>query len=361
MTNKRFLIASGGTGGHFYPGLALGKELKRQGLAVLFIVRRHDPAAQVLDAHKLRYQEIDFMGLPRSVNPLRHLKFCVKLVKSLLQTRKIIKNFRPQVAVGTGGYISFPLIFIAHFMGVKTAVHDSNARLGLANKICGKFADLFMLGLPTPEKVKRAVLTSTPIRREFADPADRTSLLEGLGLVPDKKTVLVVGGSQGAKDLNEAVVACAKKFSVWQFIHITGERWYGVLHDEYAHFKNVAVLPYSHEIYALMKVADLAVCRSGASTLAELTYCRLPAVLVPFPHAAANHQYYNAKILQDAGCAKIVLDDKNLPHTLQAALAELVRRGGDKKLSAMHRAYYRLRLPNPLSAAKEIVKRLRNL
>ena len=175
--NKRFLIASGGTGGHFYPGFALGEEFKRQGCEVLFVVRKDDPAAKVLSAHGLSYKEIDFMGFPRSVNPVRHVKFVCKLVKSLLQTRQILRFFRPDVAIGTGGYISFPLIFMAHFMGVKTAVHDSNARLGLANKVCGKFADLFMLGLPTTEKVKNGVLTSTPVRAEFGLPANRATQL----------------------------------------------------------------------------------------------------------------------------------------------------------------------------------------
>lgn len=359
--NRRFIIASGGTGGHFYPGFALGKQLRKQGLPVLFVIRKNDPAAQTLDAHKLRYKEIDFTGLPRSVNPLRHAKFCAKFFKSMWQTRRILREFKPDVAVGTGGYISFPLIFTAHFMGVKTAVHDSNARLGLANKICGKFADLFMLGLPVDKKIKNSVLTSTPIRREFADRVDRSALLEGLGLDPAKKTVLIVGGSQGAKGLNAAVARLVRKMDSFQFVHITGERWFGVMKEEYAGLKNVAVLPYSHDIYAIMKSADLAVCRSGASTLAELIYCRVPALLVPFPHAAADHQYYNAKILQEAGCAVIVREDKGLANNLQAAFKTFSGRGGRGKLAAMRRAYNRLHIPSPLSAAKEIVKLLRNL
>ena len=358
--NRRFMIASGGTGGHFYPGFALGRQLRKQGLPVLFIIRKHDPAAQVLEAHKLHYREVDFMGLPRSINPVRHLKFMFKFFKSMYQTRHLIKEFRPDVAVGTGGYISFPLIFTAHFMGIKTAVHDSNARLGLANKICGKFADLFMLGLPIDKKLPKAVLTSTPIRSEFAAPADRTALLEGFKFNPAVKTALIVGGSQGARGLNQAVVELIKKTPSWQFIHITGERWYGVLREEYSGLKNVAVLPYSHEIYALMKVVDLAICRSGASTLAELVYCRLPAILVPFPHAAANHQYHNAKILEDAGCARIVQEGENLADELGKMFKGLSAKNG-AKLHAMNRAYHRLPIPNPLKSAQQIVHLLRNL
>ena len=355
--NRRFLIASGGTGGHFYPGFVIGQTLHKQGCAVLFMVRRNDPAAQILETHHLPYQEIDFTGLPRSINPLKHLRFSYKLCKSLLQTRRIIRRFRPDVAVGTGGYISFPLIFMAHFMGIKTAVHDSNARLGLANKICSKFADVFMLGLPIDKTLKNSVLTSTPIRHEFVEPIDRSSLLENLHLNPSYKTALIVGGSQGAKNLNLAIVQNATQHPDWQFIHITGERWYNTLKQMHT-THNVSVLAYSHEIYALIKAADLIICRSGASTLAELIYCQKPAILVPFPHAAANHQYYNAKILEQAGCAVIVPDNESLSETLHQ---ELSRLSGDKAqniLTQMHRAYEKLTIPNPLSTANHIAQRL---
>ena len=358
--NRRFMIASGGTGGHFYPGFALGKQLRKQGLPVLFIVRKNDPACDVLQANRLHYREIDFMGLPRSVNPLKHFKFIVKFFKSLGQMRRLIREFRPDVALGTGGYISFPLIFTAHFMGIKTAVHDSNARLGLANKICGKFADLFMLGLPIDKKMKNSVLTSTPIREEFELPADRNALLSGLQLDPARKTALVVGGSQGARALNAAVVSLAKNNPSWQFIHLTGTRWYETLHSEYEGLNNVAAVAYSHEIYALMKTVDLAICRSGASTLAELIYCRLPAILVPFPYAAADHQYYNAKILEDAGCAKIIREGNELSTQLQESFLQFCADGRDT-LHAARQAYARVKIPNPLTAAKKIAQLLCNL
>lgn len=354
---KRFIIASGGTGGHFYPGFALGKALKQRGCVVLFIVRKNDPAAAILKAAHLKYREIDFMGLPRSINPLRHIRFTGKLLKSLRQTREIIRKFRPHAVLGTGGYISFPLIFTAHFMGIKTAVHDSNARLGLANKICGKFADLFMLGLPIDKKLKNAKLVSTPIRPEFADPTDRNEIFSNLQLDPTRRTVLVVGGSQGAKHLNAAVAQLAKTATTWQFIHITGERWYQDVKNLHGDNPRVVVLPYSHEIYALMQVVDAAICRSGASTIAELIYCQLPTIFVPFPHAAANHQYYNAKILEKAGAALIVTDDDQLSQTLPKAFNQLDKR----KLSLMRYAYLRLRLPNPINAARNIARILMKL
>ena len=171
----------------------------------------------------------------------------------------------------------------------------------------------------------------------------------------------MVGGSQGAKDLNNAVVACAKVFSNWQFIHITGERWFESVRGLYAGLSNAAVLPYSHEIYALMKAVDLIICRSGASTLAELVCCKLPAILVPFPHAAANHQYYNAKIFAEAGCAQIVLDDEQLPTRLSSVFKGLTQGQVSAKLAAMRAGYDKLALPNPLTAAQTIAERLKSL
>ncbi len=360
--NQRIIIASGGTGGHFYPGFALGKAFRARQIKVMFIVRKEDPAIQILKKNNFNYREIDFMGLPRSINPVRQLRFIGKFFKALLQTRQIIKKFHPDLALGMGGYISFPLIFIAHLMGIKTAVHDSNAKLGLANLVCGKFADLFMLGLPLYKKRCRKnspyKLMSTPIRPEFDEDVDRNAVLTKLHLDPGCKTVLVVGGSQGARNLNAAVAKLAKQFSAWQFIHLTGEKWYREVRELHGNNPRVAVLSYSHKIYELMKIADGAICRSGASTLAELMHCQLPAVLVPFPHAAANHQYYNAKILADGRCAVIAKEDNKLFQHLQTAFSQL---NNPRRLSAMRYAYLRLNIPSPIRAARNIARLLMNL
>ena len=352
--NTKFLIASGGTGGHFYPGFALGKALHEQGYQVLFVLRKNDPAANTLAANGLNYTELDLhTGFPRSLNPLRHLAFIKQLITSLQQTRRLIQTFQPDVTLGMGGYVSFPLIFCSHFMGVKTAVHESNALWGLANKVCGYFCDLRLMGLPMQHTFKNAVLTSTPIRGEFAQTVDRAPVLSQLGLHP-APTVLVMGGSQGAKGLNEALPQVIKNAAQWQFIHVTGTRWYDAQVQAYQGLTNVKILPYSEEIYKLMKTADLMICRSGASTLAEIIACELPAILVPFPHAAANHQYYNAQVLADAGCAQIVLEGPQLAGQLQEALGQL----GPVPLTQMRAHYHRLQIPSPLEATTRITQLL---
>ena len=357
MKNKRFLIACGGTGGHFYPGFALGKSLQTQGAEVLFVLRQNDPAASVLSRHHLPYRELTLQtGLPRSFNPLRQFRFMRQLVSSFTQARRLLQTFHHDVVLGMGGYVSFPLIFCAHRLKIKTAVHESNTIWGLSNKLCARFADLPLMGLPMRKTFKKAVLTSTPIRPEFAESVNRAEVLRSLGLQP-LPTVLVMGGSQGAKSLNEALPGLIKAHAQWQFIHLTGTRWYEAQQQAYTGLKNVKTLAYSEEVYKLVKACDLIICRSGASTLAEVMACRVPAILVPYPHAAANHQYFNALVLQQAGCAQVVLDGPQLSGQLAQSFAQCT----PARLSAMRAAYTALALPNPLEATSLITRLLQNL
>ena len=364
--NKRFLIAAGGTGGHFYPGFSLGSLLNKQGCSVLFVVRKGDVASHVLADSKLKFVEIDFCALPRTIRqPWKYFTFIYKFFKSLFQIRTIIKKFRPDVAVGTGGYISFPLILMAHLKGIKTAVHDSNTKIGLANKACSYFTDLFFLGLPINKKIKNSILIGTPIRKEFAEPFNKRKILKDLGLNPDFITVLLFGGSQGAKALNQALIEVVKRLvaenETLQFIHISGERWYQTITNRYGKINRVTVLAYSNEIYDLIHSSNLVVCRSGAGTLAELIYCQKPAILVPLPSAAANHQFYNAKVLQSVGCASIALESSHLEGELYTQMDRILNAPNNSILQTMHENYAKLNLPNPMTASERIAERLKQL
>ncbi len=363
--NKRFLIAAGGTGGHFYPGFSLGKMLNAQGCSVLFIVRKGDIASRVLADNKIKFEEIDFCPFPRSINPWKYVVFVNKLFKALRQTSAIIKQFKPDVAVGMGGYISFPLIFTAHLKGIKTALHDSNTKIGLANKVCSYFTDLVMLGLPTNEKIRRSVLVGTPIRQEFAGECNHKKVLKDLGLNPAFKTVLLFGGSQGARGLNSALIESVKRLVAenenLQFIHISGERWYQTIVNAYGKINRVLVLPYSNEIYDLLKACDLTVCRSGAGTLAELICCRKPAILVPFPSAAGNHQFYNAKVLQSVCCVALVQEGETLQGELYGLMDHILNAPNNAVLHTMQENYTKLNLPDPLTASERIADLLKHL
>lgn len=359
------MIAAGGTGGHFYPGFSLGRTLQQQGCSVLFIVRRADASCAVLEEAKLKYYEIDMRALPRSINPLKYLSFLWHFIKALRQTNQVIGQFKPQVAVGTGGYISFPLVFLSWLKGIKTAVHDSNTKIGLANKICARFVNVLLLGLPLEKNMPRSQLVGTPIRKEFAEPVNTKKVLKDLGLNPSFQTVLLFGGSQGAKALNTALIEAVKKLVAEnddiQFIHISGTRWYQTIVNRYGKVNRVQILPYSNEIYDLIQASNLIVCRSGAGTLAELIYCKKPAILVPLPSAAGNHQFYNAKILQSVGCAALVQENAHLQEQLYTLMDRILNAANNSILSTMQENYSKLNLPDPLTASERIADLLKQL
>lgn len=351
-----FMIAAGGTGGHFYPGFALGKELASRGRDVVFIIKRGSPNAKLLEENELLYQEIDFVSMPRGKNPFKWLDFIWKLILSILEMRRFIESYKPAVCIGMGGYISFPLIFTAHFMGVKTAVHDSNSKIGLANKVCSKFTDMFLLGLPVDKKIKNSYLVGTPIREEFRLKASVEEQNYWTFVTDFSINVLIFGGSGGARALSIAAAKTAKdmlgKTKRLHFLHITGTRDYEEIKNIYGDTEHVELIPYAEDIHALMKAAHIVISRAGASSLAEIYSMAKPAIVVPFPYASDDHQYCNAKIFADKGCIKLIKEGPNLAEDLDHTLRELL--ASPKTLKEMSANFGNLVLPSPLKAAGRI-------
>lgn len=350
---KVFMIAAGGTGGHFYPGFALGLKLIERGHDVIFIIKKGNISAKILQEKEIFYHEIDFEAMPRSLNPFKWFSFFKKFIKSYFYLRQLIKSYKPLACVGMGGYISFPLIFCAHNMGVKTAVHDSNSRLGFANKLSGLFVDKILLGFPLDKKIKKAVLVGTPIRPEFAQGESEPEesyweITTDFGI-----NILIFGGSQGAQSLNLASAQMAlkmtKKSRLIHFLHVSGKRDYEMLKKIYEGASQIELIDYAHDMYALMKAAHVIIARSGASSLAEIVALQKPSVLVPLPTAANNHQYYNAKVLADNGCALLVQQDKDLELKLEQALYSLLR--SPKTLEQIKDNLRISPIPDPLEAA----------
>ncbi len=356
-----YLIAAGGTGGHFYPGIALGKALIEKGESVIFIIKQGSPNIKYLDDNELSFQEIDFVPMPRSKNIKAWLNFIKKFFKTLKQMRQLIKLTEPKWCIGMGGYISFPLIFVAHFMRYKTAIHDSNSRMGLANKACAKFADIVFLGLPINDAPENAILVGTPIREEF-----RKKLTEEEKIYWEMETnfginILIFGGSQGAKKLNYAAAEAFKKLlpqskGRLNVFHITGTRDFEEIKKMYVNISRIAVLPYVEDIYSLMKAVHIIIARSGASSLAEICALKKPSVLIPFPYAADNHQYYNAKLFKDAGLSFLIEESDNLEQDIYNAVKKLLSE--PEHLQKMRASYNNLTLPDPLQAAEKMIAKL---
>ncbi|MFA6092891.1 MAG: undecaprenyldiphospho-muramoylpentapeptide beta-N-acetylglucosaminyltransferase [Elusimicrobiota bacterium] len=352
----RIIIGCGGTGGHFYPGYALGKELRARGHEVLFVLRTEDPAAARLQEEDLSFVEIDLRGLPRRIGP-KLFSFFWKLLGSLKTCRHLLRAWKPDAVVGMGGYLTFPLAAAAKITRTPLILHESNVILGLANKVCRPWAQALALGLPMPvPPAGRSALTGTPIREDLARRADPAASRRTLGLDPARATLLVFGGSQGASAINravpEAAALLAEEGLSFQILHLAGRMNAQETQALYEKSKcKAVVLPYLEDMASAYAAADVALCRSGAATLAELAAQEKPALLIPYPNAAARHQEANARVLESAGAARILLEPlepRSLAEALRPLLADAALR---KNLSS---AYARLGLPSAGASARSL-------
>ncbi|MFA6434629.1 MAG: UDP-N-acetylglucosamine--N-acetylmuramyl-(pentapeptide) pyrophosphoryl-undecaprenol N-acetylglucosamine transferase [Elusimicrobiales bacterium] len=363
---KRILIASGGTGGHFYPGLALADALRAKGgWEPVFLVKKGDSAIDALRQNYYPYAELDMVALPRSLNPLAHLGFLYKFASSLAACLRILKDTGPVLVFGTGSYISFPAILAAFLKGTPSMIHESNAKFGLGNGLCARFASHTTLGLPVKNNPFGAAttLTGTPVRNGFLSYTGPLPARASLGLKEEGPLLLIFGGSQGALRLNRAAAAAVKKLKAkglaFQVIHLAGKNDYAGTLAFYSGLglsgaPYLKVLPYSEEMNLLYAAAGLVCCRSGAGTVAELLYLKKPAVLVPLPTSAGGHQLENARVLADAGTAVVVEQSPAFDAELAAQLERLI--GSAQELERMRSSFSGLAyLPDPGKAAENII------
>jgi len=355
------MIAAGGTGGHFYPGLVAAQALKAKGWEPLLIVRSGDPALAVLEKEGLAALPVDLRGLPRKPGP-ELFTFAVKLAAGLGTVSRAARAFRPDLALGMGGYLTFPLMAAAWRRGTPRAVHESNAILGLANAASAKLGAEIFWGLPPADAAAGGTLVGTPVRPALWERRDKAQSRRDLGLSPDRPTVLIFGGSQGAQGVNAALPLALKSVPGAQALHLAGKGKAEAVAAAYrAAGVDAVVREYLEDMAAAYGAADLVVCRAGASTLAELAAQRAPAVLIPYPHAAADHQNANARVFERAGTA-LRIEESGLGARLGAALGDLlISDGGEKKRRGMSAAYDRLALPAASRAVDGFVEKLEQL
>lgn len=355
---RRVVIAGGGTGGHFYPALALSQALRARGHEVTALVRREDPACRLLDREGLPYVEIDLIGLPRALSP-RLLTFAWKLAASLPALRHVLKDFAPDAVVAMGGYLGFPLVLAAALRGIPRYVHESNVLLGLANRASAALGATILLGWPLPEK-PGSELTGTPVRPALLVRKAAEECRRALALDPDKRTLLVFGGSQGARAINEAVPEALRSLSreevkSLQVLHLAGRGRSGALQAAYDQIGiRACARDYLDDMELGYGAADLVVCRAGASTLNELVAQEKPAVLVPYPHAAADHQMANARFLETRGAVRVAAEGPDFIVRLSAAIKDLLFSNSGALLHDMRRHFKEDDLPSPALAASRM-------
>lgn len=337
----RIIFACGGTAGHINPALAIAEEiLKRESDAeILFIGAEGRMETELIPRAGYEIKTIKITNLSRKINfdsLIKNLQTAKNVVNSIAECKKIFKEFKPDLVIGTGGYVCFPVIFAAHDMGIPSAIHESNAVPGLTTKLLESKADLIMLGYEEskvyykyPDKL---VITGTPVISDFCDEC-MCKAKKDLGLDEDKPFVLSIFGSLGATKMNEVIkelIIESGEDPSFNLVHSSGKAEYNSL-VEYLNLnaydyesKGMYVKEYIYNTADLMRAADLVICRAGASTLAEITASGTPAIIVPSPNVTNNHQEKNARLIENADAAKVILETQLSGSKLLEEINELL-------------------------------------
>ena len=320
------IIVAGGTGGHIYPAIAIMNKIKEneENSEFLYIGTSDRMEKDIIPALGIKFIGLEMTGLNRS-KPLSNIEVLHKFRKAIKESRKIIKEFNPDVVIGAGGYITAPVLYAAHLEGKPVLIHEQNSIPGVSNKFIGTFANRICVSLPNSMNLfpkDKVVYTGNP-RSEEIIKVDKLSKTE-LGFKKNKKLVVVVMGSLGSTTMTEKIKELISAFNDkdYQVLIITGKKYY----DDYKNIEvsdNVKIEPFMDNLINLLKDSDLIVSRAGASTIAEITAIGLPAILVPSPYVTNNHQYKNAKELEDAGACKIVTEEDFSKETIIKAIDDL--------------------------------------
>lgn len=333
----RLVIACGGTGGHLFPGIAVAQEARRRGWETLLLISEKQIDALAVQGHdELRFEKVPAVAMPKILSA-KMPGFLWRLWKTRQHCRKLLREFKADAVLGMGGFTSLPPVWAGRSLGLRTFVHESNAVPGKANKLTARFCTGVLLGLEACAKffpVGKTQVTGTPLRTALLTTPDRAEALKFFGLSETKQTVLVMGGSQGARGVNRAMVEALPLLAAngVQVLHITGPGEYDALKAAYADSPVAAsVVPFCQEMGLAYAAADVAVSRSGGSSLTELSAFGLPAILVPYPTAADDHQRRNADVFTQAGAALAVEESALGGGKLGDLLTSLLADAGERK------------------------------
>lgn len=336
----RIMIGGGGTGGHVFPAISIANALSRMldDPSILFV-----GALGKMEMDKVPEAGYEIVGLPvagfQRRLTWRNITFFFKLLRSMRISRKLIRIFGPDIAIGVGGYASGPIVKAAARRGIPVLIQEQNSYAGVTNRLLAKVAAKICVAYPGMERyfpAEKIVLTGNPVRQDLILPdSERERSLVHFGLLPGKKVILLIGGSLGAKTLNESVICNIGEIAgsdiqlIWQSGRSYYERALGVLEQSGA--GNIFLLPFIKEMNRAFQVADLIISRAGAGTISELCLAGKPVILVPSPNVAEDHQTSNAKALTDR-LAGVLVADRDAERELIASALRLVHDGERKRV-----------------------------
>ncbi len=341
MKPFKAIIACGGTGGHLFPGLAVAETLHARGHEVLLFVSEKEIDATALQAHpEFRSEKLPSIGMPSMIVSPAFLSFLKRFWESYSHCRSVYRRTRPAVVLGMGGFTSTAPILAARLAGLPSFIHESNAIPGRANRLAAKFATRVLLGFEDCRPFfpgSSCVVTGTPVRKNLGRPIPREEALKSFNLDPNRTTLLVTGGSQGASGINQLLFKSAPLLpsESLQIIHLTGKNddrlaAANYQRDHIPHY----VAPFHHRMEEAYSAADLVVSRAGASSLSELAMFGLPSILIPYPYATDDHQKANAAIFVRAGAAELVNEREIQPEVFAAMVLRLLENSGRRAAMA---------------------------
>ena len=351
----RVIIAAAGSAGHINPGLAIANKIKEKepDSEIIFVGTTRGLENDLVPRAGYELKTIEAYGLSKQIS-IQNLKKIYKTLNATGKARKIIQKFKPDVIVGAGGYICGPVVWAAKKEKIPVVLHESNAFPGRAVKFLAKKADKILISFEDARSritnASNIVFTGTPIKiekREYTSEERKTILNTG-GLKENLPTILIFGGSQGAQKINESVIGILenKLNKEYQIIWATGPKQYSIIKEELSkkninieNIVNAKILPYIYNMEEIMNVSNIIVARSGAMTITEISNLGKPSILVPLPNVSQDHQLYNAKVLENVGAAKIILNNEltkdNLNKEIEKIIKEpeLMKKMGEKALS----------------------------
>lgn len=328
------IIAGGGTGGHIFPALAIARQLQADNpyVKILFIGSKHRMEMQKIPEAGYEIRGLDIYGIARK-NWWKNIFLIFKLLKSFVVVHKILREFKPNVVIGVGGYSSFPVLFIAQFLKIPTLIQEQNSYAGIANRILGKDASVVCLGYKEAARFfpkATTVYTGNPLRSDLLKfinnlPAQNLNLHQSFGLSPAKPIVLILGGSLGSGALNNFVLQHLEDWQkngiqlIWQ----CGAGHYRRMSSMLQNNSEIYITDFLEDIRYAYQVADIVISRAGALAIAEIAALKKPAIFVPLANSTGNHQFYNAQSLQKIGAA-LLIQERDLPTQLFPKIMELL-------------------------------------
>ncbi|MFZ3588016.1 undecaprenyldiphospho-muramoylpentapeptide beta-N-acetylglucosaminyltransferase [Bacillus sp. DJP31] len=359
----KILISGGGTGGHIYPALALIKEIKKQDPNALFLYIGTETGLEkkIVEKEGIPFKSIHITGFKRKLS-FENVKTILRFLKGVQDSKKMIKSFQPDIVIGTGGFVCGPVVYAAAKLKVPTIIHEQNSVPGLTNKFLSKYVDnvaiCFQEATPFFPKEKVS-LTGNPRATEVVQhvPVKKAEL----GLNPNKKTVMIVGGSRGARPINDACVKALQSFKKkdYQVLYITGEVHYDKVVEEVEKVgnpPNVIIKPFLHNMPDYLKNIDLIVARAGATTLSEITALGVPSILIPSPYVTNNHQEKNARALEQNGAAIVIVEPELSGEVLLHEIDGII--GNTVKWNDMSSKSLELGIPDASSRLYRLIKKL---